>query len=51
LGELRSGAVMIRIRHNDSRNRAGADHFIECFALQKNWIDQIRSAGSGEAIE
>src|SRR5947199_5771396 len=37
--------MMIRICHNDSRDRVGTDESIESFLLERNWIDKIHSFG------
>ena len=41
--------MMIEIRHNDSRNTAGADKFNQRFTPQRNWIDKIATIGCHEA--
>ena len=44
--KLSTGAVMIGIRHNNSRNTAETDKLVKRFTLQRNWIDKIGAAGS-----
>ncbi len=49
LRKPRRSAVVIRARHNDSRNAGGTDKLVQRFALQRNWIDKAGTVGSQEA--
>jgi len=49
LRKPRRSAVVIRARHNDSRNTGGTDKLVQRFALQRNWIDKAGTVGSQEA--
>ena len=47
--KLSKNAMVIGIRHNDSRNTAGSDQFGKRFAPQRNWIDKVSAVRSPEA--
>src|SRR5437763_17017381 len=49
LGKLSRSTTVIGICHDNSGNTAGGDELVRRFALQRNWINKISTAGSQDA--
>src|SRR6266516_3423374 len=50
LGKPSRGTVVVGTRYNNSRNTTGTNKLVERFALQRNWINKIRTVASDKAV-